>query len=159
MGGRIFIDTNVLVYSFDDSEPEKQKKAQDLLASPQLAGDFVVSTQVLQELYVALTRGTDPIRSPAQAQEAVREASKLIVIQVDPPLILEAIAKSRQHVISFWDALVVQAAEAAGCSRLLSEDLNDGQAIGTLRIENPFGAGKPPKHGQPRSLKAKRKSH
>jgi predicted nucleic acid-binding protein len=158
MSDRIFLDTNVLVYCLDDSEPEKQKQAQDLLASPELAGAFVVSTQVLQELYVALTRGADPIRSPAQAQEAVREAAKLIVVQVDPQLILEAIAKSQQQLISFWDALVVQAAEAAGCSRLISEDLNDGQAIGTVRIDNPFRTGKSPKHGQPTSPKGKRKA-
>jgi predicted nucleic acid-binding protein len=138
MSDRVFIDTNVLAYLLDDGEPEKQAIARRRLEQERDAGELVVSTQVLQELYVCLTRGRDPMASPDAAEAAVHAAAKLTVVQVDPPLIAEAIRESRKSSISFWDALVVRAAAAAGCSRLLSEDLNDGQAFGSVVIENPF---------------------
>ena len=138
MSDRVFIDTNVLVYLFDDSEPDKQAKAGERLAAEKRTGDLVVSTQVLQELYNALTRGKDPIRLPEDAELAVREAAALTVVQVEPSMIFAAIGQSRRNRLSFWDALVIEAAAAAGCSRILTEDLNDGQSYGTVRIENPF---------------------
>ncbi len=140
MNDRVFIDTNVLVYLFDDSEPEKQDKARKRLAAEKRAGELVVSTQVLQELYNALTRGKDPIRLPEDAEIAVRDAAMLMVVHVDPTLIFAAISQSRNNRLSFWDALIIEAAAAAGCSRILTEDLNEGQAYGTVRIENPFAS-------------------
>jgi predicted nucleic acid-binding protein len=139
VGGRSFIDTNVLAYRFDDGEVDKQATARRRLHEERDAGvELVVSTQVLQELYVCLTGGKKPIASPEIAEAAVHEAATLSVVQIDPPLIAEAIRESRKSMISFWDALIVRAALASGCSRLLSEDLNDGQAFGALVVENPF---------------------
>lgn len=140
MNDRVFVDTNVLVYLFDDSEPAKQEQARSRLALEKRAGELVVSTQILQELYNALTRGKDPIRLPEDAEAAVREAALLTVVQVDSTLILAAIGRSRRSRISFWDALVVEAAEAAGCRRILTEDLNEGQSHGTVLVENPFAS-------------------
>lgn len=133
---RVFVDTNVLVYAFDDSEPKKQLTAERLLENE--TREIFVSTQVLQELYVALTKGRQPITSPEIAERAVREAAAYSVVQVDVPLVVSAIAASRKYRLSFWDALIVRAAAQAGCGALLSEDLNDGQALEGVQIENPF---------------------
>jgi predicted nucleic acid-binding protein len=133
---RVFVDTNVLVYLFDDSEPKKQAKARKLLEGEKR--ELVVSTQVLQELYVALTKGRDPIATPEIAEQAVREASGYSVVQVDVPLVLSAIESSRKHRLSFWDALIVRAASHHDCGTLLSEGLNDGQVIDGVTVENPF---------------------
>ncbi len=138
MSARTFIDTNVLVYLFDDSEPKKRDKARRRLTAAHEQSELVVSTQVLQELYVALTRGSDPIASSDVAADAVREVANLTVVQVDTLLVLAAIDTQRRHRISFWDALIVCAAVEARCFELLSEDLNAGQEIDGLRIENPF---------------------
>jgi predicted nucleic acid-binding protein len=133
---RVFVDTNVLVYAFDDSERKKQLIAERLLENE--AREICVSTQVLQELYVALTKGRHPITPTEIAERAVREAAAYSVVQVDVPLVFSAIDASWKYRISFWDALIVRAAVQAGCGALLSEDLNDGQALDGIQIENPF---------------------
>lgn len=135
---RTFVDTNVLAYMFDDAEPEKQKLAAERLRAEQRERELVVSTQVLQELYACLTKGAHPIATPEIAEAAVQQAAHLTVVQVDVPLVLEAIGRCREHVISFWDSLIIGAALASSCNQLLSEDLNDGQRFGQLRITNPF---------------------
>lgn len=138
-GERVFVDTNVLVYVFDDGEPEKQATARARLEDEQATHELVVSTQVLQELYVALTRGREPIATVAIAESAVRAAADgYTTVQVDVALVLSAIETSRTASISFWDALVVRAAARAGCPRLLSEDMSDGQTIDGVTVVNPF---------------------
>lgn len=136
---RTFVDTNVLVYLFDDAEPKKQKRARTRLENEE--SEIFVSTQVLQELYVALTKGRDPIATPDMAGRAVRDAAGYSVVQVDTALVFSSIESCRKHRISFWDALIVGAAAQAECEVLLSEDLNDGQVIDGVRVENPFKAG------------------
>jgi predicted nucleic acid-binding protein len=135
---KVFVDTNVLTYLFDDAEPEKQKLAGERLRTEQRERELVVSTQVLQELYASLTTGSHPIATAVVAEKAVQHAAGLTVVQVDVPLVLQAITRSREHSLSFWDALIVGAALAAECNVLLSEDLNDGQLFGKLRVTNPF---------------------
>jgi predicted nucleic acid-binding protein len=136
---RTFVDTNVFTYLFDDAEPIKQERARQRLELEQSARELVLSTQVLQELYVSPTKGRHPIASAEIAEAAVREASGgYTVVQVDVPLVLSSIELCRRTSISFWDALIVRAAAFAGCDRLLSEDLNDGQVIDGVTIENPF---------------------
>lgn len=135
---RTFVDTNVLVYLFDDAEKKKQARAKERLARERGERELVISTQILQELYVALTRGPSPIASHEIAATAVREAAALTVVQVDVPLIASSIDACQRHQLSFWDALVLRAAAQAGCDRLLSEDLNAGQVIDGVVVENPF---------------------
>lgn len=135
---RTFVDTNVFAYLFDDSEPKKQATAGKRLEQEQLDREIVVSTQVLQELYVALTKGKSPIATPEIAERAVREVSTYTVVQVDTTAVFTAIATSRRRRISFWDALILRAAADSGCSVLLSEDLSDGQVIEGVRVANPF---------------------
>jgi predicted nucleic acid-binding protein len=136
--GRTFIDTNILTYLFDDSEPKKQAAAARRLEKEHRERDLVVSTQVLQELYVSLTKGRAPIATSEIAEQAVREASSYTVVQVDTRLVLSAIVLSREHQLSFWDSLIVRAAAEVSCDLLLSEDLNDGQVVLGVRIENPL---------------------
>jgi predicted nucleic acid-binding protein len=135
---RAFVDTNVLTYLFDDSEPDKQQLARRLLESERR--EIFVSTQVLQELYVSLTKGREPIAPPEVAERAVREAAAYSMVQVDTSLVFAAIETAREHRLSFWDALIVRAAARARCDVVFSEDLNEGQVIQGVRVENPFAA-------------------
>lgn len=136
---RTFVDTNLLTYLFDDAEPTKQRAAARRLETEQQDRELVLSTQVLQELYVSLTKGKYPIATPEIAEAAVRHAAGgYTIVQIDAPLVLSAIAVCRRDRVSFWDALILRAASAAGCDRLLSEDLNPGRTVDGVTIENPF---------------------
>ena len=138
MNARTFFDTNVLVYLFDRNEPAKRSAADQLFWSELHAGRIVVSTQVLQEFYVSVTRKLKYPLPEDKAWSATQAVARLPVVQVDPPLILAAIELSQRHRFSFWDALIVESALAAGCGRLLTEDLQHGRRFGELVIENPF---------------------
>ena len=134
-----FFDTNVLVYSVDVDEPARQAIAQALLTGATAAGQAAISTQVLQEFYWAVTRKLPRRFTAAQAETAVRDLAQLPVVQVDVPIILAATVRVRTASLSFWDALIVEAALVAGATRLLTEDLQHGQIFdGRLRVENPF---------------------
>lgn len=132
---RSFFDTNVLVYLFDDDAPEKQAVSQALVAREFGAGRGVLSTQVLQEFYVTVTRKLAIPLPAARAEQVVRGLAALPLVRVDGALILAAIARGRVFGFSFWDALIVEAALAGGADRLLTEDLQHGQVIEGLRIE------------------------
>ncbi len=141
MSDRVFLDTNVLVYLFDTDAPAKQRQARSILAGTAegVAGaELVLSTQVLQEFYVAVTRKLARPVSGADALAAMESLCELPVVQVDPQMVLAAAAGSQRRSLSFWDALIVEAAIAGGCSRLLTEGLQHEQAFNDLRIENPF---------------------
>ncbi len=135
---RRFFDTNLLVYLFDESSPEKQARARSLFRSAVADGSFVISTQVLQEFYVTVTRKLDRPIPPEAAEEALEELSRLPIIPVDTAMVLSAARTSRLHTLSFWDALIVGAALASGATELLSEDLQDGRRFGDLQVRNPF---------------------
>jgi predicted nucleic acid-binding protein len=117
---RSFFDTNVLVYLFDNAEPEKKARAQEVLEREVEAGRATLSTQVLQEFYVNVTgKLTSPL--PSEVAEArVRDFSRLPLVRVNASLILAAIARSRRMTLSFWDALIVEAALSAGADRWLT---------------------------------------
>jgi predicted nucleic acid-binding protein len=136
MTGDTFLDTNVLVYLFDRDTPDRQKRAQEVVET--LGAQAVVSTQVLQEFYVTVTRKLARPLSEADAEAAVRDLAHLQVIDTDRELVLEAVARSRADRMSFWDALIVESALRGGCERVLSEDLQDGRRFDGVRIENPF---------------------
>ncbi len=135
---RSFFDTNVLLYLFDNSEPEKKARAQEIFDREVEADRVVLSTQVLQEFYVNATRKLASPLTPEVAEERVSDFSRLPLARVDAPLILSAISRSQRMMLSFWDALIVEAALSAGASRLLTEDLQHGQEIEGLHVENPF---------------------
>ena len=136
MSGRSFLDTNVLVYTDDRASTEKQAQALELFVECRRRRNGVVSTQVLQEYFVAATR-----RLGVTAELARRKAEifgHLQVVGLDLTDILGAIDLHRLHGISFWDSLVVRAALVSGCSRLYSEDLQAGRKFDGLEIVNPF---------------------
>lgn len=135
---RSFFDTNVLVYLYDDDEPEKKARAQEIVEAEFDAGRVVLSTQVLQEFYTAVTRKLSSPLPSEVAEERVRDFSILPLVRVDVPMILAAIVRSRDLGFSFWDALIVEAALVGGAGTLFTEDLQHGQVIEGLRIENPF---------------------
>lgn len=138
MSARSFLDTNVLVYLFDADSKQKQERARNLLAELGPRGDAAISTQVLQEFYVSVTRKLATPLPSEEAEQAVRQLTSLPLVQVDPQTVLEAIVLSRRQTVSFWDALIVQAALDFGCDRVLTEDMQHGRMFGELRIENPF---------------------
>lgn len=136
MTGRSFLDTNVLVYTDDHGSTAKQTLALALFEDCRQGRNGVVSTQVLQEYFVAATR-----RLGVAAELARRKTEifgHLQVVGLDLVDILGAIDLHRLHGISFWDALVVRAAIVSRCSRLYSEDLQAGRKFEGLEIVNPF---------------------
>lgn len=136
---RSFAATNILFYAFDDDHPTKRAIAAPLVTGIVDAGDILISTQILQELFVTMRRKFVVTLGVVEIDAIVRRFATGAVIQVDVPLILAATTRVRTASISFWDALVVEAALAAGATRLLTEDLQHGQVFdGTLRVENPF---------------------
>jgi predicted nucleic acid-binding protein len=133
---KVFIDTNVLVYALDKRSPDKRKRAAELLRTIQARGGGVVSTQILQECYVAAT--TKLAIEPLVVKDLLLNLRALEIVLVDFALLQEAIDCSILSRISFWDALVVVSAERAACGELWTEDLNDGQVIRGVRVRNPF---------------------
>lgn len=138
MNAKLFADTNILVYAFDQGELAKQSVAQELLRREGATGNIAVSTQVLQEFYVVVTRKLAVTLPVAQACEAVRCFTDYPLIQVDVTLILRAIRRNETEQISFWDALIIEAALKAGCKTLLSEDMQAGREVEGMQIQNPF---------------------
>jgi predicted nucleic acid-binding protein len=133
-----FVDTNVLVYAFDKSDSPKKRLAQRLMNELMEENRLRVSTQVLQELFVTLTRKVSQRCSTEEALMVLDDLTAWPVTVVDYAAIRNAAALSGQAQLSFWDALVVVAARQAGAAVLYSEDLNDGQEILGVRISNPF---------------------
>ena len=134
---KAFVDTNVLIYSIDVNYPAKQRRARQLLEGlSQQHINGVISTQVLQEYFVIATGklGLDAIL----VKGMIASMRQMELVTIDGTLIDEAIDCHILNRISFWDALIVVSAEKAKCSTLWTEDLNDGQVIRGVRIENPF---------------------
>ena len=132
-----FVDTNVLLYaiSTDPGEAGKATAARALLDSTDLA----LSVQVLQEFYVQATRATRrQALSHEQASLLVEAWLRFPVQEITVPVMQAAAATAHRSRISYWDAAVVEAARALGCTTVLSEDLSDGRDYAGVRIENPF---------------------
>ena len=136
MPGRVFLDANVLVYAQDAGSAKKQQISREVIARLSSSADGVISTQVIQEFYVAATRklGVPPLA----AKGILKTFAVFETVQVSPALIQEAVDCSILNQLSFWDALILAAAAAAGCGVVLSEDLNPGQVILGVKVENPF---------------------
>lgn len=135
---RSFFDTNILVYLFDEDYPEKKAQAQALLEKETENGRILVSTQVLQEFYVTVTRKLGVPLSPEKAEEIVSQFMVFPLVEISSSHILKAIRKSINLQFSFWDALIIEAAISGGASILYTEDLQHGQIIDNLKILNPF---------------------
>ena len=133
-----FFDTNVLVYLFDQDSPEKKTAVQKIFEKDASAGAILLSTQVLQEFYVTVTRKLGQPLKPGTGMDVIRKFAVLPVVVVDTSLVLSAVQRSQKDSISFRDALIIDAALKGGAQRLWSEDLQHGRTINGMRIENPF---------------------
>jgi predicted nucleic acid-binding protein len=137
MTSRVFVDTNVWVYTVDDSDPDKRARAREVVA-PSPEKDVVVSAQVLGEFYVTVRRKLAKALTKPEAQALVQQLRRLPVVAIDGDLVSSAIEKAAAWQVSYWDALILAAAETSGCEIILSEDLGHGRAYGSVRAENPF---------------------
>ena len=133
-----FFDTNVLVYAADADEPDKQAAAIALFRSCVDTGAILLSTQVLQEFYVTVTRKLARPLAPASALEAVMRLAMLPLVTVTADMISAAAQLAERSHLSFWDALIVRAAAVGGAEVLYTEDLSHGSMVDGVRIVNPF---------------------
>jgi predicted nucleic acid-binding protein len=138
---RTFFDSGVLVYLFDADAPGKQERIRKLLREEAAEGRVVLSTQVLQEFFVAVTRKMAVPLSAETAERALSDLARLPVIPLDSDMVRGAAARSWSESIPFWTALAVEAALAAGAVRLFTEDLRGGTTIDGLTVVNPFTLG------------------
>jgi predicted nucleic acid-binding protein len=133
-----FCDTNVLVYAYDRSAGIKGETARQLLARFWTLGEVAVSIQVLQELFVTLTRKSAPPLSSAVVRGIVADLAAWQVIEPSCGDVLDAIDAAMRWQVSFWDAMLLTTAKKAEASVLWSEDLNDGQDYDGVVVRNPF---------------------
>jgi predicted nucleic acid-binding protein len=139
MSDRTFVDTNILVYAHDVDDRSKHALARDALRALWNDGTGVLSPQVLQEFYVNVTRKiATPLRK--NAARTIVSTYAIWCIDISSADVAAAFRIEDEAKIGFWDALIVASAAKAGASRLLSEDLNAGQTIAGVLIENPFAA-------------------
>ena len=136
MKERSFFDTNILIYSDDNAFPEKQAIATQLLEEGWNSGNAVLSTQVLQEYFVASTRKLGvPVET---AQRKIELLAHLDIASIEHSDIVQAIDIHRLHRFSFWDSLIIRMAQKTSCTVLYSEDMQHDQLIGNVRVVNPF---------------------
>ena len=133
-----FVDTNILVYAHDRSEGTKHVQARKLVEQLWKNSEGVLSTQVLQELCINLTRKMRNPFSLEEVREIVQDYLRWPIVVNTADSVLRALEIEGRYKISFWDSLIVQAAERAGAATLYSEDLAPGQAYGAVRVVNPF---------------------
>ena len=140
MNGKIFLDTNILVYAHDKDGGEKHAIAVEIVRDLWEKRTGVLSNQVLQEFYVSVTKKILKPISKSEAREIIRAYICWSMSAIMPLSILRATEIEEKHRISFWDALVMVAAYEAKCEKILTEDMNSGQIIEGVLIENPFKA-------------------
>ncbi len=138
MSDKVFLDSNILVYAYDRHDPQKQAKAQSILKLGIGKETAVLSSQVLGEFFVVVTRRIKEPMSADEARKVIDILSVLPVTEIDLPLVKRAINTHKNYGISYWDSLIVSAAERTGCDMILSEDFNEGQKYNGILVENPF---------------------
>jgi predicted nucleic acid-binding protein len=138
MSDKVFVDTNILIYAHDVDAGRKHDVAAERVRELWISRDGVVSIQVLQELYVNVTRKIPKPLSRKVARELVGTYAAWTVQRVGASDVVRASEIEERHKLSFWDALIVVAAHKAAATTLLSEDLSHGQRIEGVRVENPF---------------------
>lgn len=137
MIAQVFVDTNVFVYRHDGSDPPKQACAEEWIAFLARSRTGRLSFQVLRELYATLTRKRLAF-DPLEAREIVRELMAWRPVAADIRILERAWLLQDRHAVSWWDALIVAAAQSCGCAILLTEDLQHGHDFGGIRVINPF---------------------
>ena len=141
MSVKTFIDTNILVYAYDHGAGVKHERASDLIRNLWTDGNGILSTQVLQEFYVNVRRKASRPISIEDARALVADYLSWEPITNDGSSVLDAIDAEQRYQLSFWDALIVVAAQKGGASVIYSEDFNHGQTFDTVEVLNPFDGG------------------
>jgi predicted nucleic acid-binding protein len=142
MKDKVFLDTNVFIYSVDSSPNHKGKAdvARQLVKEHIRSGTGVISTQVLQEFYQVSTQKIQVPLSTEDALEYLHYMAVLETVHPDFNMLVSAVYLHKRLKLSFWDGLIVQAAAVSSCSLLLTEDLQDGLRVGELLVKNPFNS-------------------
>jgi predicted nucleic acid-binding protein len=138
MSDKYFVDTNILVYAHDRSAGEKHNRARALVEQLWHSGEGVLSTQVLQELCVNLRRKSTRPLSSDEMIRLIEDYLSWEVVVNSPDSAVQALQLEARYKVSFWDALILHAAETAGAAVLYSEDLAAGQRYGSTRVINPL---------------------
>jgi predicted nucleic acid-binding protein len=138
MSAKFFVDTNILVYAHDRSAGRKHKLARELVEMLWQSGEGVLSTQVLQELCLSIRRRATTPLSVEETRHLLQDYLAWEVVVNTPEAAMHALDLESRYKISFWDALIIHAAETAGATTLYSEDLADRQKYGSVRVVNPF---------------------
>lgn len=141
MSDKYFIDTNIIVYAHDGAHPEKQSRAQEVIFSGMRNSDTSISAQVLSEFFVTVTRKINRKFSIPAARHVVALLSHLEVVDIDADLIQKASFMQERFRTSYWDGLILAAADQAECTVLYSEDFSHGQRYGGITSVNPFFQG------------------
>jgi len=140
MADKYFVDTNILIYAHDAASGSKRDRARQLIEHLWQSGQGVLSTQVLQELCVNLRRKVARPLPVDEIQQLIHDYLSWEVIVNTPQSTIQALEIELHYKVSFWDALVINAAETAGAAILYSEDLATGQKYGSVRVMNPLKA-------------------
>lgn len=138
MTAKSFVDTNILLYARDASEPEKQPLAESLLRDLWKNRTGRLSTQVLSEYYVNVTGKLDPGLSPEEAWEDIDNLRLWNPQPIDFPVLEYGYKIQLRYGLSWWDSLILAAARRMGCQRVYSEDLSDTQLYEGIEVVNPF---------------------
>jgi predicted nucleic acid-binding protein len=136
--GRFFVDTNLLVYAYDSSAGNKWKTSLEVLSQLWIHRNGVLSTQVIQELFVSLTQKVKNPILPRAAKEIISDLLRWPVVVNEAENILRAVDLQIKYHFSFWDSLILQAAITSKSEFLLSEDFQDGQVVESVTPLNPF---------------------
>jgi predicted nucleic acid-binding protein len=138
MIAKVFVDSNILIYAHDADAGPKQKTAAAQIKALWEEQLGRISTQVLQEFYVTVTQKLGKPLAKSKAREIVRDYAQWVAIPTTPQTVIRASEISEGWRLSFWDSLILAAAEEQDCSTVLTEDLNTGQTVAGIRIINPF---------------------
>jgi predicted nucleic acid-binding protein len=137
-GGKVFVDTNVIVYAYDKAAGEKHRVAVNIMKDLWRSGLGTISTQILQEFFVTLTKKIPLPLEISVVRETIRRLARWDVVLIDPDTIINATELQERYKYSFWDSLIIAAAAAGGATTILSEDLADSQTIQGITIRDPF---------------------
>lgn len=138
MSDNVFVDTSILLYARDASEPSKQPVAASLVADLWESGKGRISVQVLNEFFVNVTGKLEPGLPAEEAWDEIESLMAWNPVALDMPLISRAFSAHRRYGLSWWDSMIVAAAEASNCSRILSENLSPNKTYFGITVINPF---------------------
>jgi predicted nucleic acid-binding protein len=135
---KYFVDTNILIYAHDRAAGPKHERARQLVEHLWTTGQGALSTQVLQELCVNLRRKVAHPLPSQEIRKLIEDYLSWEIVVNTPQSILAALEIEARHKVSYWDALILQAAESCGTTVLYSEDLGSGQRYGAVEVVNPL---------------------